>query len=369
MADECPKCGGQGWKSAKLVVLEGTTKTEGTLQGEIVEKGTFHGGGVRDFLLSDRWFSYESPLSAEFSSTTTSVLVDEIKALMVTEGAKRPMPPTPSQPSDLNMPKEPTKLSRDRGNFFAINPEKVKKPVAPNPPDNPTEDIEEFESRSWGQNFENWALRAFILNAIIFSIAIYLFPGIMSPAIEYIALLFGIVPSTHSFSDDINLSFYLHIPILSDWLQQLQLSDSVTKGVASIIFLILFLISRSIGKLPFVSGIEKSRRKKYDAKLRSLEETYAKSLEKHEIEMRAYRDKLSQWNADIAQFQAEKSAYSQQLTAYENEMKLKNADFQRRMEDYEAEVAEVRSFRSELWDRARMCTRCGTVYLGTRQQN
>lgn len=369
MADGCPKCGGQDWKSAKLVVLEGTTKTEGALEGELVEKGAFHGGGVRDFLLSDRWFSYESPLSAQFSSTTTSVLVDEIKALMVTEGAQRPMPPTPAEPPQLIKPQEPTKLSRDRGNFFASSPENVKKPVEPTPPEDPTDAIEAFENRTWWQNFKNWTFWTWLSNTIILSLAIYIFPDTISPTLKYVALLFGFVPQAHAFSDSINLNFYFHIPILSDLLQQIAPSNKIIAGISLLFLSIVLLFVQVIIKLPFVAKIEQRRQKEYGEKIQSLQAERTKSVKRYETEMEKYKDKLLEWSSDIEDFKAEKSAYKQQLESYKIEMKLANADFQRRMEDYEAQVAEVRSFRSELWDRARMCTRCGNVYLGARPNN
>jgi hypothetical protein len=369
MVDGCPKCGGQDWKSAKLVVLEGTTKTEGALDGELVEKGAFHGGGVRDFLLSDRWFSYESPLSAQFSSTTVSVLVDEIKALMVKAGAQRPMPPAPSEPSHLIKPQEPTKLARDKGNFFASNPENVKQPVAPTPPENPADAIEAFENRTWWKNLENWAFSRWFLNITIFGLAIYFFPDTFSPIIKYVALFFGLVSQNHSFSEGISLPVYLHIPIFSDFIQQLELNNKFIFGISFILFSILVSFLQVIFKLPFIGRIENRRREKYDEKLKSIKEDHAKNLNQHEVKLKNHKDKLAEWNSDIAEFKAEKSAYNQQLAAYENEMKLANADFQRRIEDYEAQVAEVRSFRSELWNRARMCTRCGAVYLGVRPNN
>jgi hypothetical protein len=43
-----------------------------------------------------------------------------------------------------------------------------------------------------------------------------------------------------------------------------------------------------------------------------------------------------------------------------------NATYQESANDYDAEAIQVKAYRAELWERSRVCTRCGKVYLGTR---
>ena len=73
-------------KSAKMVVLEGTTNIKGTLDGAATDPGKLF-GGIRNFLLSDRWFSWDYPLEAEIGFTSSTGLVDEVKRLMVAKGS------------------------------------------------------------------------------------------------------------------------------------------------------------------------------------------------------------------------------------------------------------------------------------------
>ena len=101
--DLCPSCKSDSWKSAKMVVLEGTTNIKGTLDGAATDPGKLF-GGIRNFLLSDRWFSWDYPLEAEIGFTSSTGLVDEVKRLMVAKGSHliipaAPVPPKPVEPS------------------------------------------------------------------------------------------------------------------------------------------------------------------------------------------------------------------------------------------------------------------------------
>ena len=79
-SDVCPSCQSNSWKSAKMVVMEGTTNTTGTLDGKITDPGKLS-GGVRNFLLSDRWFSWDYPIEAEIGLTSSTGLVEEVSLL------------------------------------------------------------------------------------------------------------------------------------------------------------------------------------------------------------------------------------------------------------------------------------------------
>ena len=86
-SDVCPSCKSDSWKSAKMVVMEGTTNTAGTIDGKITDPGMFS-GGVRNILLSDRWFSWDNPIEAEIGLTSSTGLVEEVKRLMVNHSPK-----------------------------------------------------------------------------------------------------------------------------------------------------------------------------------------------------------------------------------------------------------------------------------------
>ena len=103
-SDVCPSCKSDDWKSAKMVVMEGTTNTAGTLDGKTTDPGRFS-GGARNFLLSDRWFSWDYPIEGEIGLTTNTALVEEVKRLMVAHSANSQMPSRPNEPK---MPIKPT---------------------------------------------------------------------------------------------------------------------------------------------------------------------------------------------------------------------------------------------------------------------
>jgi hypothetical protein len=94
----CPSCGSPHWKSARTIVLEGTTMSGGKLEGSVRDKGMF-GGGVRSFLLSDRWFSRDYALKADIHFDTMTALAESIRTLLVAQGELRAFPsrPTPKK--------------------------------------------------------------------------------------------------------------------------------------------------------------------------------------------------------------------------------------------------------------------------------
>ena len=76
----CPSCKSDSWKRARMVVMEGTTNTTGILDGTITDPGKLS-GGMRNFLLSDRWFSWDYPIEAEIGLTSSTELVEEVRRM------------------------------------------------------------------------------------------------------------------------------------------------------------------------------------------------------------------------------------------------------------------------------------------------
>ena len=104
-SDVCPSCKSDSWKSAKMVVMEGTTNIKGSLDGAVTDPGKLS-GGVRNFLLSDRWFSWDYPLDAQIGLTSSTGLVEEVKRFMVVHDSKlklpaAPVPPPPPEGSNI----------------------------------------------------------------------------------------------------------------------------------------------------------------------------------------------------------------------------------------------------------------------------
>lgn len=100
----CPNCHGTEWKTARMVVLEGTTFTGGDLKGAITEPGRM--GDLKMFFLADRWFSLDKSMDARFEFTTTSALVVKVHELMLDRGRSLSVPPEPAKPT-IDEPNRP----------------------------------------------------------------------------------------------------------------------------------------------------------------------------------------------------------------------------------------------------------------------
>jgi hypothetical protein len=113
-----------------MVVMEGTTNTQGKLDGNLTDPGAFS-GGVRNFLLSDRWFSWDSPIELAVGTTSTTGLAEEIKKLMINH---RPQVLKPIIQKPI-LPNEPRKTGSVVKAVQPVEPIKPKMPTEPSKPD------------------------------------------------------------------------------------------------------------------------------------------------------------------------------------------------------------------------------------------
>lgn len=365
MPESCPKCASPEWKSAKLVVLEGTSNASGTLSGGIVEKGRLR-GSAKDFLLANRWFSYDSPLDADFDTTSTTALVDEIRKVLVTEGQKRPMPDAPKEPEKQNPPPEPRTLARDRGKPFTVAPSATSIPKAPHQPEDPVARLGGFESRSWLANFTNHLSSSVLIVGVILIALAFLLPETFGRTVRYTLETYGFVADGTQGFEDIESHLEVHLPVLSTWIAKQEYGYPVQFSIGSLFMLLTLVTLRMVIFLPKSVSVEKKRREKYDGRLLEAEAKREKLLKEHEYRLQKHHNHLKSREDDIAQFQLEKQEYATALTNYENYQNAKMKRYLREVERYEAEVTNVEAYRSELWDRARMCTRCGNSYMGPR---
>lgn len=68
------------WKSTELVILEGVTKSFGSLLREILEKGSISMNPI-DWVLVDRWFNYKLPLIADIELNSIFCLAGKFNKL------------------------------------------------------------------------------------------------------------------------------------------------------------------------------------------------------------------------------------------------------------------------------------------------
>lgn len=365
MSSNCPKCAGRDWKSAKLVIFEGTTKTEGFLEGRLGGRDSANNESA-DFLLADRWFNAQKPITAEFGTTTTSILVDEIKNLLVSEGAIRPMPEAIGPLLLPEKPEEPRKLARDKGKLFAVEPKKTAAPTPPEKPRSMVGALGVFPSKSLSQVFWGRASWSAIWLAFLLVIISYFFPELLGQWLKFVTVTLDMVPTTHPFSEQFPSAYRLEIPFFSLWMKTLSLGDFTISLIALSISFGLLWISRCVGILLTLKAGERARRKKYDLKLEKAQRAQEELDKKYAIALEKYETKARDRQADIEQFKTEQMRYREELASYDLAAEAARNSYKFKLAEYESQVAEVMLFRSELWERARMCTRCGNCYLGPR---
>lgn len=273
--DTCPSCKGDGWKSAKLVVMEGTINTKGSLEGVITDPGAFS-GGVRNFLLSDRWFSWDNPIEASIGFTSVTGLVEEIKRLMVSHSSKTQMPTMPVEPPKIGLferitPVEPRKPSTE--------PPIPAKPVLP-------------EDLPWYKHFSMAMVVALVIAIIV--------------------------------------------------------GSAFDQGVG--LFLLIYAIPIS-----FVWSLMANKQKKkwYEEELRLYPARAKQSIERHHSDCERYEKELQAYIHESSKADLQKRKEEQEIALYKKQLA-----------EYETEKSNVMKERELLWERARICTRCGTAYLG-----
>ncbi|EAW42298.1 hypothetical protein MGP2080_06137 [marine gamma proteobacterium HTCC2080] len=109
----CPECESFEWKSAKMVMLEGVTASDGNTTGGIVEKGLFSSkSGYEVFFGSDRWFDFEKySTHSSIKMETVSALAQAVEAAVIKEGDQLKKPSAPVEPE---APREPSSPRRSR---------------------------------------------------------------------------------------------------------------------------------------------------------------------------------------------------------------------------------------------------------------
>lgn len=383
----CPKCLSEEWKSARLVVLEGTTISRGALRGEI--KGSrVSNSKNQDYFLADRWFTYDQELDAELHSTTVSALVDEIKELMVEEASVKPMPPAPTEPQRLPLPeKRVIEKPKGRG-LLSVDPTQLPAPKKPTEPANPLSDIDDFEQKSWLQNFGRASLSSLVWIIILIAVWNYLLPEHASAHYTKLLLTLNFVTLPNEAYTEV--SPYFSFPdsefhtSISEWVKSLELNSKWRGVFAGTITILAFWVVRLCFLVLTAHKIEQRRKKEHEEKVKKMSQKWEKIEKKYNEQLAAHRQKIKARQEEIKKFEDEALAHNAAMKKYEKDvtsaehhyeielqqreqiMKTRQEQYTEALANYDAQAAIVKSFRAELWDRARVCTRCGTPYLAPR---
>jgi len=381
MANKCPKCSSDQWKSARLVIAEGTTNSTSNLKGNITEKGSLS-ANPRDWYLADRWFSYDNPIEAEINTTSSSLIVDQVKQLMVSAAEGRMLPSPPLEPSQIIYRPAPIKRTVSKPDWFKSDPAGKTPPTEPPKPNSPLNNLDPFNEKSWLQNYFEKLISSFIWIAILLGIFSYFSPSFIRTWGDVLIKSLQFSPSEHERFILVEPIFEVSVPRFSELMQSLALSNYLYNLLGTVLLLLAIFSIRALIIFPGSFSIENKRKQKYSKVVEKAEEEYAKRLEKYEEQMRAHK-------AALKKREDESQVYKERQEKYQTELKIGEIEYQKALEEhkkqlkeeqeiletkkknylvayneYEAEVAQVRAFRNELWERARMCTRCGETYLG-----
>lgn len=307
--DRCPSCDSPEWKSAKTIILEGTTFSEGELEGSLNEPGWLS-GGIRAFLLADRWFSWEKKIKGAVTTTTTTALVEVVEQYMRVQGAMVQMPLEPNEPA------APTRRSPPKIGWF----EKAA-PVKPTPPAEP-EALPIPPPRPW---------YAYVWLNVKDIIALSIFAGVLVMVADG--------------------------PFLRERGLQIDYAETLMLGASAIALALLISIRRSFGA---------------DQKVRaSIEQQNRVILERHKTAIKEYERDYAEYVSDCQKAEIQKYQHKKALEQHQRECEQDRQKYEQQLATYRARKREylerkeqVLRARAMLWERTRVCRRCSTCYPG-----
>lgn len=286
--ETCPSCKSDSWKSAKMIVMEGTSTTEGAIKGTSTDPGALS-GGLHELLLSDRWFSWAHNIELDVGLITKSGLVDEVQRLMVANSSLVKMPPIPA------IPNKPEKI----GFFGKIRPVSPTLPIKPERPVSP-------ESEKWTVHFMK------SMNVI-----------------KWFAIVIAII-----------------VTVFDKSLMGLLVGAS------------LFVLSVPINLIRSFWGDKRAKeRYKNDIYI------FREQINSYESALLIYEEKYQLYKLECHSAELQKTKEEASLVLYKQSLAL----YFKELSDYEVKRNNVMKARELLWERAHVCLRCGTGYLGKPQ--
>lgn len=341
---KCPTCNSDTWKSAKMIVMEGTTKIEGKITGENTDPGAFS-GGTRNLLLSDRWFSWDQKIELEAELTSVNGLVEQVKRLMV---AHAPLSEMPSKPIELPLPLKPQPPQRP-SLVRIITPTPPKEPEKPKPPAEPLD-------LSWSTHFYTRTLLSLIFTTISILILYYSF--------EKAAI--GLTRFTAAYT----VLFFKNFGLENAATAFLTNNPSELKyGILALIF-----ITIAFAPINFINAFSGNKQQKIEHKktVKELELNYEKNISKYKTSLSEYYAALEKSKHQELEniktqeiYNKHETEYKQKLIDYEISLKNRELEIKRLHDNHRSQLDKVMKHREFLWARARVCLRCGTGYIGS----
>lgn len=291
----CPSCKSDRWQSARTVVLESTPSAQGTFTGT-ANTAARQSSGVKESLLSDRWFSWNYPIAADSGLNASTGLVQEVKRFMVEYGPAVQMPSPPPEP----LP--PTSITPISGDV------RQNSPVA----QAPTESIPAGRVREAVKRKDPKKSTASSMSALILMVIVVLMVGL---------------PIANAY---FGIDFLAMLPlfIILAWIMTIATIKA---------------INRRTGRVENEPSLEEK-----ENWLETLEH-YAKDRERFQEEAKRFRIRHEESQRKLNEYKRvaeERAIYEQKLS------------------EYEYKKLAVLKTRELLWERTRICMRCGSAYLG-----
>lgn len=294
-------------------------------------------GKLSDVFLSDRWFSWEHPIDLNMEMQTSTALAETVKQLMVDEGSKKPFPQELVLPVEPSMPVQP----KTYGFFTRARPRE------PNLPSEPLH-LDEPESKSWAYHFLDGLIWDVGRSVLLIGGLVIFFPKSLSIA-EYLPWL------QEFFRKALTPDFFAFWG--STEAGKLELINLATLATPVLALAIGSSLFRAFSKNTLMREAFEKKAKKSEAK-------YNKSLESYHSQMEAFNIEKSKLEMQEREEQEDQRRFEVDQKKYDIEMLEHKAICKNLRDAYASEKAKVFGFRKALWKSARVCTRCGTAYLG-----
>lgn len=346
----CPSCHSDQWKSARLVVLEGTSHSQGNLTGSLTDPGKLS-GRLSDVFLSDRWFSFKHPISLESEGVTFTAFAESVKSVLVAEGQKIPEAVRPKDPPE---PKKPA-AAQSIGWFNKVRP--GPEPVRPKAPPEPV--------------FPSPPVPVYWIKRLILNYVWIVVCCLVVLPIAYFGSTFFIDDAGIARSND-----FLSIAIdpLRDLLplQKLHLDQAMSNRILFIVIccipIAMWLLIECTWK---ARGVNDSLKVAYEKRVEAIRDAHKQAEKDYEKNLVRFEKERAQYFENMGKAEKQKEDVAVDAIRYEREKEI----YDRQVEEHEIikrenhmaymrELVRVDNARSALWDRMRVCTRCGKAYLG-----
>ena len=292
-SDTCPSCKSELWNSAIMVAMEGTTNAKVSFTATARNTGKLC-GGVREVLLSDRWFSWAHPIEADIGLNASTGLAQEIKRFMVEYGTAVQMPSRPPKPN-LNITNMPESIGENpplaQASTKSTTSETVEEPAKPKEPGHST------------------------TRSMLVQILMVIIPSMVC-----------LIGANAFFSNEI----LAVLPVL-------------------LIFTLIVIIATRKAHNRKTKMAKNEDAMKDRGNWAEVLEHCAKDRERFQEEAEQFRIRYEESERKLREYTRsleDAAIYEQQLAEYENKK------------------ISVLKLRERLWERTRLCMRCGTAYLG-----